>query len=242
MEYWRKIADQLAGQRLPDGWVRVRSSRFARVACHSQEGIFYKEFLPRSPWEKFKSLLRSSRATRARRNGDALVTAGFNAPENLAWGALSGGREYLFTRAVPGRGLYYWLHTELIAGDLPSLHRRWLLMRELGDFIGCLHAAGFIHGDLSPSNVLADFNGSGFNFSLIDNERNVRTRLPLNKRLLSNLMQLNMLSSGLTRSDRWRFFYAWRRCMPKLSDADAKALAAEAYIRAVRRMRIRGEV
>jgi hypothetical protein len=228
---------------LPSGWELVASSISARVAWQPERGIYYKEFLPRGPFERLKAKLRGSRASRARDNSENLSAAGFNAPENLAWGSLSGGREYLFTRAVAGEGVTAWLRHRLTGRGPGELLRRRKLLRDFGFFIGKLHSAGFIHGDLRAGNVLASGIGEQFQFSLIDNERNTRALPPDEKGLSRNLMQLNMLlPTDLTRSDRWRFFLAWREQMDTLSDQQARALAVASYQWAMRRLAAKGKL
>ena len=68
----RECAGQLSEDYLPDGWERVHSSPYARVAFNEEHQLYYKEFLPRSPAEAMKALFRGSRARRARVNGDTL--------------------------------------------------------------------------------------------------------------------------------------------------------------------------
>ncbi|MFK8047172.1 MAG: lipopolysaccharide kinase InaA family protein [Halioglobus sp.] len=209
----------------------------ARVAFHREYGIYYKEFFPRSPIEKLKAMIKGSRATRARLNSEALLLAGFDAPQNICWGTLEGSREYLFTYAVPGSGITHWLRNQLSARDSSTLKKRRQLLRELGVFIGRMHATGFVHGDLRSSNVLAVEHADRFQFSLIDNERNVRQSPPTGKQLLKNIMQLNMLfPSDLTRSDRLRFFRAWHSQMRDLTKIEAQILGVEAYKWACRRL------
>jgi serine/threonine protein kinase len=231
------IARHLGAQELPHGWEIVPSSHFARVARNQQQQLYYKEFLARSPWDRFKALLRGSRARRARLHGDALLRAGIDAPENIAWGKLPGGSEYLFTRAVGGETVTAWLAQDR---ELSRVMRRQLLA-ELGQFIGRVHATGFVHGDLRPGNVLARHNGDRFLFTLLDNERTVQRLPPPGRMLLRNLMQLNMLPlQVLGRTDRMRFFRAWRRQMRDLEPIEAKLLAAEAYQWALQRMYEKG--
>ena len=223
---WATAATALADGEMPSGWALVNSSSYARVAYHADQQVYFKLFLPRSPLESVKAVVRGSRATRARRHNNDLHRAGIEAPRNIAWGQLSRGREYLFSTAVPGMGIDHWLRRELPAGTRDKLHRRRTLMRELGVFIGRLHHSGFIHGDLRSGNVLADWRGGRFRFALIDNERNSRHDMPPGKLLLKNLMQLNMHTPAeLGRSDRWRFFAAWRRQMRELSDIEARLIA-----------------
>jgi hypothetical protein len=236
-EELHRDALQLSRNVLPPGWELVQSSGFTRVAFLPAEGLYYKEFLPRSPLERVKALARGSRAVRARRNNARLLQHGFDAPLDVAWGALPGGREYLVMRAVPGQPVTAWLGGEgPDGGDAPLIARR-LLLRSLGSFIGRLHAAGFIHGDLRPGNVFAAVEDGSFHFALIDNERTVRRQPPPGRALLRNLMQLNMLSlEELPATDRMRFFRAWRSRMTELSSLEAKILGAEAYRWAMRRL------
>ena len=242
-EALHQCAQALADERLPEGWEIVNSSKMARVAFHEEYGIYYKEFFPRSPIEKLKALIKGSRATRARLHSEALLMAGIEAPKNICWGKLGRSREYLFTYAVPGFGITQWLREELSARDPSTLKKRRQLLRELGIFIGRMHATGFIHGDLRPNNVMAVEYADRFQFSLIDNERNVRQVPPTGKQLLKNIMQLNMLvPSDLTRSDRLRFFRAWHSQMRDLTKVEAEILGVEAYNWAFRRLRAKGKI
>ncbi|MBT4519152.1 MAG: hypothetical protein HOC23_04035 [Halieaceae bacterium] len=221
----------LANEQLPPGWEMVASSKFARVACNAEQQLFYKEFLPRGPLEDLKALLRGSRATRARRNNNALLLAGFDAPTNIAWGKLPGSREYLFASAVSGRSITDWLLTTA------DLRRRRHLLHQFGTFIGRLHATGFIHGDLRTSNILARPGPHHFQFALIDNERNRQHKPAPGKQILRNLMQLNMHSViELSRTDRMRFFLAWHCQMRDLSRPEARLLAVQAWNWAMRRL------
>ena len=226
---------------MPAGWELVNSSAFARVAVNHHLQLYYKEFLPRSPIESLKALVRGSRAERARKNGAALLYAGIEAPANIFWGKLPGGRQYLYTAAAPGEGITQWLRHTLTERSGEQLQRRRQLLVALGTFIGRVHATGFIHGDLRPGNVLACLQHESFRFTLIDNESNVQKVPPPGKMLLRNLMQLNMLlPSDISRTDRMRFFRAWRRQMRDLSPLEAKILGAEAFHWAMRRLYDKG--
>ena len=66
---------------------------------------------------------------------------------------------------------------------------------------------------------------------------------PPGRMLLRNLMQLNMLPPRiLSRTDRMRFFTAWRRQMRDLDTIEAKLLAAEAYNWAMQRLYDKGQL
>jgi hypothetical protein len=198
--------------------------------------LYYKEFRTRSPAESLKYLVRGSRATRARMNSEALLLSGINAPENILWGKLPGGREYLFTTAVPGNAISQWLRETQLERTPQQLRLRRQLLHALGIFIGRVHATGFIHGDLKPGNVLAALQHERFSFTLINNECNSMKKPPSGRLLLRNLMQLNMLPHAvLSHTDRMRFFCAWRRQMRDVSQMEAKILAVEAYQWAMRR-------
>jgi hypothetical protein len=217
-------AEQLSQDFLPAGWEPVASSAYTRVTHHREQQLYYKQFLSRSPMERGKAALRGSRATRARRNGDALQRAGFDAPINLHWGKVPGGSEFLYCRESAGQGVGQWLQKHGASVDLKRQ-----LLEELGIHIGRLHQCGFVHGDLRPDNILAEHRGDRFHFTLLDNERNRRIQPPPGRALLRNLMQLSMLSKGeLTRRDRLRFFRAWSRQLPTLSQEETKLLATEA--------------
>ena len=85
--------------------------------------------------------------------------------------------------------------------------------------------------------MLVDQRGDFFQFALLDNERNRRKSPPPGRMLLRNLMQLNMLPANvLCRTDRMRFFRAWRSHLLEYSTPELKLLAAEAYRWSVRRM------
>ena len=221
----------------------VGSSVNARVAAELQLGIYYKEFLPRGPMESVKAAFRGSRATRARQRNDELRQAGFEAPVNMAWGKLPGGREYLFSSAMRGQGVSWWLQSQLTRREGEQLQLRRKLLRSLGSFIGRMHASGFIHGDLRTSNVLAEYRDSEFHFALIDNERNAHHDPAPGRAVMRNLMQLNMLlPADLSNRDRMRFFCQWRRQMVDLSPAEAKLLAVKSYQWAMRRLRAKGKI
>ncbi len=221
----------------------VGSSVNARVAVEQELGVYYKEFLPRGPLESIKALLKGSRATRARQHNDALRQAGMDAPDNLAWGKLPGGREYLFSTAVRGQGVTWWLSEELRERHGRDLKLRRELLHALGAFIGRMHASGFIHGDLRTSNVLADYRSGTFHFALIDNERNVVKSPADGRAIMRNLMQLNMLvPADLGSRDRMRFFVEWRQQMSSLSNREARLVGVRAYHWAMDRLRAKGKI
>lgn len=232
-----RCAQQLAAGELPPGWDIVPGSSSARVAQNRTLQVYYKEFPPRSPLGRLAALLFGSRATQLRKHSDALLYAGIEAPESLAWGRLPNGGEYLFTRAAAGQDVASWL-TDTLAercGEPLALRRK--LLQDLGVFIGRLHATGFVPAHLQATDVLAELREDRFLFSLINNEHTVKLLPPPGRKLLMNLVQLNLLPPQvLSRTDRMRFFAGWRRQLRELSAIEAKVLAAEAYHEAMRQM------
>jgi tRNA A-37 threonylcarbamoyl transferase component Bud32 len=227
----------LAENYLPDDWEQVSSSAFTRVAVNRKREIYFKEYRTPSPAATLKAQLSRSRATRARLNAEELLRTGIDAPHNVLWGQLPGGREYLFTVAAPGQGVDRWLRETLTGKDKEQLRTRRQLLAALGMFIGRVHATGFIHGDLKPQNILAAQLQDQFRFTLLNNDRNKRRKPMSGKMLLRDLLQLNMLPlADVGRTDRMRFFCAWRRQMRSLPSVETKILAKEAYRRGLRRL------
>ena len=234
---------QLTAGELPSGWDIVNTSSACLVACNAAMQIYYKEFPPPSPIDHLTALLRGSRASRWRKHSDALTYAGIDAPQSLAWGKLPNGAEYLFTRKAAGQDVATWLRKTLTERTGDALNTRRRLLDSLGIFIGRLHATGFLPGDLEASDILAELIDDRFQFTLINNEHSVKKLPPPGRMLLKNLMELNLLPpSAVSKTDRMRFFVAWRRQMRDLSSIESKVLAAEAFHRAMQLMYERGQL
>ena len=219
---------------MPEGWEPVSSSNKSRMACHAEQGIYFKEYLGRSPATYLRARVKGSRARRTQDNTRALNYFGIEAPQILHRGELINGHEYSITEQAPGTSLIQWLR------DLNSKYRdpqalRHELLDAAGKFVGRIHVAGFVHGNLKPSKIIANKTNGDFKFSLIGNENTRRQAPPSGRNLLSNLIQLNAVAGqNLRRTDRMRFFLAWHTQMRHLSPAEAKLLAREAYTLATR--------
>ncbi len=219
------------------GWEQVASSGFARVHHNQVHGVYCKEFLPRSHFDVVKSWIRGDRSIRARRCSLDLASAGFSTPRPLAWGLYSPHRGFLVTEAVSAAGVTEWLQTHE-SSDRPQ---RWRLLESLGEEIGRLHGAGFVHGDLRTSNVLVAQDRDEFRFYFIDNERNSRHReIPL-KLVQKNLIQMDMLlPQDLSRSDRVRFFHRYCSAYGRFDPQAARSLALAVDQRARARLAAKG--
>jgi hypothetical protein len=169
-----------------------RTSRHARtIRITGRDGaLFVKHWAAPGAW----------RAWRAFRMGEALVAAGFAAPETVLIAA-RGNAGLLVTRDAGGEEV-------LAAAARLGADRRAkrLLLRRLGGEVARLHAAGFVHGDLVPTNVRV--RGDGFVF--LDNDRTRRSRLLVALTGRRNLVQLGrFVVPRLTATDRARVLGAY---------------------------------
>lgn len=138
---------------------------------------------------------------------DELVAADINAAPVLIYGhETATGRGIIVTARAPGVALPRALQ---MTGAEGLIHKRALL-HALGEEVARLHRAGFVHGDLTPYNVVVE-RGEPLRFVFIDHERTCRAPIVGRmRRRLRNLVQLGRLElPGLTRADRGRVLRAY---------------------------------
>ena len=205
----------------------ITASEFARtykcsVGLNGRTEIVYiKHYLHRS-WVDFaKHLFRKGRARRAFDASLMLQRNHLNAPEIIALGrsgfASIVSKSFLITKEVEnGKAIYQCLIDDLrCPGDHPP-HVRHRFVRQLGNTIGRMHAAGIFHGDLRPGNVFARLQDENWEFFLLDNERTKKLFwLPPFLRI-KNLVQINMLPFDVSHTDRMRFFNEYLKHNPQL--------------------------
>jgi hypothetical protein len=170
----------------------ARASRHARTVPLVAPGgtLFVKTWAAPGGW----------RAVQARRMGDALVAAGLGAPRVVVV-ARRGGAGLLVTRDAGGEDLL-----AAVARRRGARRDKRALLRRLGAEVARLHRAGFVHGDLVPSNVRVV--GEGFVF--LDNDRTRQSRLLVRLVGRRNLVQLGrFVVPGVTLSDRARVLAAY---------------------------------
>jgi len=159
-------------------------------------------------WLKVYPAPDGPRARRAWKMGGALAAAGFDVPD----GVLVGVRQragVLITRDVGGRALL-----DAVASARGEAKRD--LLRALGRAVGALHAAGFVHGDLVPSNVQVRDGAIAF----LDHDRTRRGHALVWWGGRRNLVQLGrFVVPGVGMSDRLRVLaaYADRRGLSRRS-------------------------
>lgn len=182
---------------------RVRRSRHADTSLVElgNQDLFVKIIRPRRGVKRLGRWIRGTAAQHVVAIAAALQRDGFEAPAPMLWGSeLRGGREIIVTARARGILLPRFLRE---AGR--DLRRKRALLHALGAEIARLHLRGYLHGDLTPFNILCS-NDDPDRFILLDHERTCRTWLSRFARpRLRNLVQLGHFSlSGLTRTDRMR--------------------------------------
>ncbi len=180
----------------------------------SGEILFLKVFHRGTIFAAAKGIVRESKAFRSLRQSIALCQAGFLVPQVIAAGeARHRGifeRAFLLTVGIQGDPLPVFLSRCYRGVTTPiSLTNKRNGLNALGGHIRRLHLAGFVHGDLVPSNILVSEQSDGaLQFYLLDNDRTRRyprwLPQPFWKR---NLVQINRVPlAGITLQDRMRFF------------------------------------
>ena len=243
-DFIRYGSEVLPRDRFFDGlrgpFVRVSSSSTARVfKCrinfHSRcLNLYLKQHLYRSPLDYLKHLVRPSRAMREFKASLMLAKNGIRTPPIIATGRIPVGlfhaRNFLITANLENaQSLYLWLCRNMPPGNADTLRSRRLLIRQLGETVGRMHAAGICHGDLRPGNIFIESVSGQWRFFLLDNERTAKfLRMPRRK-VVKNLVQVGMLHDQyLTRTDRLRFLKCYLRQNPRLKK-DYKALATKVF-------------
>lgn len=219
----------LHDQPLPEGVERVPSSALARVARMTVEGqeFYLKVYLSGGRMDNFKQRLRGNRAERARRAAEELEHFGFATAEVVLTGA-AGDSSWMVSRAIDGIGFGFYAHGFLRPPFSPA-RLRWKreVITALGDYVGRLHAVGIVHGDLRMNNIIIDGHATEPSFALIDNERNMRFRFYMPRRLrIKNLVQVTLFYPPLvSRTDRLRFYQAYCKAIGLSSRRKRVALA-----------------
>jgi len=210
---WAEILSRLEKQAPTD---HPQTLRLRFPAGENGEEFYLKIFHNSGPVEILKDFFRASKAFRALKQGNALSGRGFHVPLSLAAGEHRRLRyidkSFLLTAMVEVTLLPFYLKEHFSDRlDTVSLKRKREYMKQIAIEIRCLHQYGFIHGDLTPYNILVQTHGERIVFYYMDNDRTRRyppwTWLPrfLSKR---NLLQLNrFVLPGISLQDRVRFLH-----------------------------------
>ncbi len=157
---------------------------------------------PSGPLRLIKRMLRGASAAHLVDISEKLCTGGILAPRVLLAGhERRTGRELVAIEGLRGRTLAH--HLRLRSGTELSTKRA--ILQDLGREVARLHSLGYIHGDLTPYNVLV-ISLSPPQFGFIDHERTRRRRVfVVGRHRMRNLVQLGRFDlAGLSRTDRVR--------------------------------------
>jgi tRNA A-37 threonylcarbamoyl transferase component Bud32 len=207
-----------AGLPLAD-WLRDGTATVIKEAAH--RGVyrvrlpgldFYVKHYRLLGWRgRLRETFRPTKARREFSIAAALQARGVPTPQPLAWG----------TERTGARPSASWLITETVADTVPLIaylesqpdaRIRQRLSRALGEFLAHLHAAGVVHHDLHPGNLLLRFGPAGEPLLwLIDlHAVSLGSSCPWPVRR-DNLVVFNRyFNLRATRSDRLRFWHAYR--------------------------------
>jgi len=172
--------------------------------------VFVKLIEPARGLARIKRTVQGSRAANIVRITQALNDAGFDAPPVLLRGSHRRGAELLIIASAGGDGPFRTL-AQLASGPLPLKRAFW---RGLGREIARLHQCGFVHGDLTPFNLLV-IRYEPLRLALIDHERTRRvTRMARRGSRLRNLVQLGRFKlPGVSRTDKLRVLRGYTELM-----------------------------
>jgi len=181
----------------------MRRSRHAEtwLAKLDDREIFIKIIHPAAGFARLKRIFRKASSAHVAGITTELVREGFAAPQPLVWGRQpSTGRELILTERA--RALHL---PRFVRENGAELRKKRAMLRALGAEIARLHNLDFIHGDLTPFNVMVSKDHPG-RFIFLDHERTRKTWLARFQRpRLRNLVQLGHSAlPNLTRTDRMR--------------------------------------
>jgi hypothetical protein len=224
-EVWRDVALRFARGEL-SGLQTVKSAPSNRVGRGEIAGVpgiyFFKWYTPTGTEDRLKQTFRGTRALRAALRGADLNDAGFHAPETVCvieqrrGGIVTGCG--LITLAIPDApAVREWLnadaaflssHWKGTPATFPITGKRGLL-KAFGEELARMHVAGIRHADARLRNILCRFDDGRWLFYWLDNEGNRRRSSRLYRRVIQNLVQVNMDRAGLTVADRLCFWRAY---------------------------------
>ena len=197
---------EVAAGRGPALLRRSRRGSTYRVSSKGQDFFVKLIDAPRG-FGRLKRWFSPSPAAHIRSISNAIRRAGLNAPAVVLSGReLSSGREIVMTPRA--RGV---MSTRYLRGlSRAEFARKRALLRAIGAEVARLHGARFIHGDLTPFNIIVE-DGATPRVWFIDHERTRTTPVVMPDRArLRNLVQLGHFSfPGLSRTDRMRVWSSY---------------------------------
>lgn len=202
-----KVQSLVSEDEFPPWSTKIDSSGYARVCFFESEGkkYLFKLSLRRDLFDPIKAILFGTRSYKAFAGTKLLSSNNILTPKVICYGSggmLRPGDSFIVTEFVEHESNVGWFL--YFNKDVSSRHE---VMRSLGFLIGSMHAKYIYHGDLRSGNILLVRKQEGFDFVLIDNERNIQKK-SFNKTLtLKNLVQLNMLPLPTVSIEERGIFY-----------------------------------
>lgn len=211
---------------LPENWEWVGSSKLAKVARYSGETVsYYKEFIPKNRLEVIKSKARGSKCELWVKHAEIGKKAGFAVPEVLSTGILKNKNHYLVTASGPSKSVPDYLTRK--ANSNEKDRQQWI--KAFGRFVGEMHKAGIVHGDLRAGNILMSVDGGEPKFVMIDIERNSYHSVVPVRLVKKNLVQLikRITFRDFSAKDRLTFFKAYNDSYNRFCHKEKKRLALD---------------
>ena len=206
---WTRVLDSLRQQR-PTTHPQIK--RFVYPEGQDGNEFYLKVYYSCSLMEKIRDVFRDSKAFRALKQGEALKRENFRVPLVVAAGEERKlrvlHRAFLLTRGISGSPLSVFARDHFASPlDSTSLRKKRHYLRQLATEVRRLHRCGFVHGDLTPYNILVQSDGDHVCFFFLDNDRTRRYLLGVPQMLWRrNLIQLNrFVLPGISLQDRMRF-------------------------------------
>ena len=202
----------------------VKKNRQRTVYCIERDGqrFFVKTCRIEGPRAWFRDLFRGPKARLEFENAKELATRRISAVEPVAWfGRSWPSQSTIVTRNVP----YAIPLAEYLTRHFPALpidDQRFIrrsLARRLGEYFASLYAAGAIHPDPHPGNLLVSFDDrSEATFTLLDVHAVRFSDLIVPNEIIENLVLFNRwFILRTSRTDRMRFWTAFRLALGRLN-------------------------
>jgi tRNA A-37 threonylcarbamoyl transferase component Bud32 len=224
----------------------ARRSALTRQALGSPHGgrtVIVKEYLPGSPFDRLKNLVRRPRAVSAWLGGNGLLVRHFDVAEPFALvlGPRLTGSSFLLMEDLGDRSRLDLVALERFAGRLDADERR--AKRELvhvaAALLRRLHGSGAYHGDFKAVNLFLREGAGAPSIALADYDRVAFGRPVARRRCVKNLSQLSAsVGICITLCDRLRFFReyaagdavalcAWKTWFREVVDACRRKIVVE---------------
>lgn len=224
---------------LPENWEWVGSSKLAKVAKFNGQPVsYYKEFMPKSRLDVLKSKILGSRCEHWIKQAEISSQNGFAVPEVLSTGSLKNKNPYLVTAAGPSKAVPDYLYKHNAPSE--TVRREWL--KSFAQYVGKMHKAGIVHGDLRAGNILMSVENGKPEFVMIDIERNsYHKEVPL-RLVKKNLVQLikRLPFHFVSATDRMRFLKYYNIAYGRFSKEELKRLGYD-VIKLVKKQNLWGE-